>query len=422
MSRPSPAEPSPTGPSPSGRPAATQPSTPRRISARLVVLLGALTALGPMTIDLYLPALPRMTQDLQTNNSLLQLTLSAALVGLAVGQAVSGPVSDAVGRRRPLLVGLAAYVGASIVCAFAQSVGVLIAARLLQAFAGAAGIVIARAIVRDLVSGREIARLFSMLLLVTGLAPILAPVVGGQLLRLGGWRVLFGALAVFGVALFVAVYAGFRDSLPVERRRQGGAADALRTYLRLARDRAFMGYALAGGFGFASMFAYISGSPFVYQEVFGISPQIFGILFGVNGVGLMIFSQTNGRLVHRIDPHTLLGVGQVSALTGAGLLVAGAVTGIGGVAGVLVPLFVAVASFGMVGPNAVALGLSYHPEAAGTASALMGTLQFAIGAAVGPLVTVSEVRSAVPMAVVVLACAAIGLVARLALTGASRAR
>jgi DHA1 family bicyclomycin/chloramphenicol resistance-like MFS transporter len=397
-------------------PSPPDPAVPRRIAAGLVVLLGGLTALGPMTIDLYLPALPRMTRELETSETLLQLTLTAALVGLAVGQAVVGPISDAVGRRRPLLVGLAAYVLASVVCVVAPTIEVLIAGRLLQALAGAAGIVVARAIVRDLVSGREVARLFSMLLLVTGLAPILAPVVGGQLLRFGGWRVLFGVLAAFGVVLFLAVLLGLRDSLAPERRRVGGINDALHTYARLARDRAFLGYALAGGFGFAGMFAYISASPFVYQEVFGISPQVYGLLFGANGVGLMVFSQTNGRLVRRIDPHRLLAVGQLISLLGAVLLVVGAATSAAGVPGVLVPLFVAIASFGMVGPNAMALGLARHPEAAGTASALIGTLQFVIGAVVGPLVTVVQVRSALPMAVVVAGCVAIGLAARVALT------
>ncbi|NYH88185.1 Bcr/CflA family multidrug efflux MFS transporter [Actinopolymorpha rutila] len=397
---------------------AEQPSeqTRRRIAPGLIVLLGGLTALGPMTIDLYLPALPHMTRELHSSQTLLQLTLTAALVGLAVGQAVVGPLSDAVGRRRPLLVGLGTYAVASVVCAVAPTVELLVTGRLVQALGGAAGIVIARAIVRDLVSGREIARLFSLLLLVTGLAPILAPVVGGQLLRLGSWRMLFGVLTAFGVVLFVGVLLELRESLPAERRRQGGARDAANSYLRLVRDRSFLGYALAGGFGFAGMFAYISGSPFVYQGVFGISPQFYGVLFGLNGLGLMAFSQTNGRLVRRVDPRRLLAIGQFTSLAGAALLVLAAATSVGGVVGVLLPLFVAVASLGMVGPNAMALGLAQHPDMAGTASALIGTLQFVVGALAGPLVTAVQVRSALPMAMVVAGCVVLGILARVILT------
>ncbi|MFD2078677.1 MFS transporter, DHA1 family, bicyclomycin/chloramphenicol resistance protein [Actinopolymorpha cephalotaxi] len=402
---------------PAGEPVARPPeATRRRIAPTLIILLGGLTALGPMTIDLYLPALPHMTRELHTSQTLLQLTLTAALVGLAAGQAVVGPLSDAVGRRRPLLVGLGTYAVASVVCAVAPTIEVLVAGRVVQALGGAAGIVIARAIVRDLVSGREIARLFSLLLLVTGLAPILAPVVGGQLLRLGSWRMLFGVLTAFGVVLLLGVVFGLRETLPAERRRQGGARDAAHSYLRLARDRSFLGYALAGGLGFAGMFAYISGSPFVYQEVFGISPQFYGVLFGLNGLGLMAFSQANGRLVRRVDPRRLLVIGQFTSLAGAVLLVLAAATSFGGVVGVLLPLFVAVASLGMVGPNAMALGLSQHPEMAGTASALIGTLQFVVGALAGPLVTAVQVRSALPMATVVAGCVVLGILARVILT------
>lgn len=385
----------------------------------MIVLLGALVALGPMTIDLYLPALPQMTVDLGTTESMLQLTLTAAVVGLAVGQLIAGPISDAVGRRVPMLAGLAGYVAASTLCALAPTIEVLAVARVFQAFAGAAGIVVARAVVRDLVSGRELARLLSTLLLVSGLAPILAPVLGGQLLLVGGWRMLFGVLAAFGVVLFVAVLVGLRDSLPPERRQRGGLADALRAYTGLLRDRAFLGYALAGGFGFGAMFAYISGSSFVYQQVFAISPQLYGVLFGLNGVGLMLAAQLNGRVVRRVEPRRMLTVGQVGALTAAVLLVVGAATSVAAPYGVLVPLFFTIATVGLVGPNAQALGLARYPEAAGTAAAVLGMTQFIIAALTGPLVTASSVRSAVPMAATVAGSALIGLVARVALARAN---
>jgi DHA1 family bicyclomycin/chloramphenicol resistance-like MFS transporter len=289
-----------------------------------------------------------------------------------------------------------------------------------QAVSGAAGIVVARAVLRDLVSGRELARLLSMLLLVSGMAPILAPMIGGQLLLVGGWRALFAVLAAFGAVLFLAVLAGLPDSLPPERRQRGGLARALHAYTGLLRDRVFLGYALAGGFSFGAMFAYISGSSFVYQQVFGISPQLYGVLFGLNSVGLLLAAQANGRLVRRVEPRHLLAVGQLGALASAALLVVGAVTSVGEPYGVLVPLFVTIATVGLVGPNAQALALARYPESAGTAAAVLGMTQFTVATLTGPLVTASSVRSAAPMAVVVAGSTAVGLVARLVLTRAGR--
>jgi DHA1 family bicyclomycin/chloramphenicol resistance-like MFS transporter len=387
-----------------------------KVGLKLVVMLGSLTAFGPMTIDLYLPALPRMTEELGTTESRLQLTLTACLIGLAVGQVIIGPISDAVGRRKPLLVGMAIYTVASIACAVSPNVELLIAARVVQALAAAAGQVTARAIIRDLVSGAEIARLLSLLMLVTGVAPILAPVVGGQLLRFGSWRLMFVVLAIFGAVLFFAVWRMLPDTLAVERRRQGSIRDTLGAYGRVARDRYFLGYALATAIGFAAMFAYLSGSSFVYQDVFDISPQWYGVLFGLNGLGLVIVSQINGRLVRRFDPHVLLDTGQVIGLCTAVVMLLSAITGIGGTAGVLVPLFLTIASRTLVMPNATALGLTRYPDAAGTASAMQGTLQFVIASAVGPLVTMFGVTSAVPMCAVMVGCLVLSLLVRIALT------
>lgn len=394
------------------------PAPPRtRIGVALVFLLGSLTAFPPLTIDLYLPALPQMTGDLHTNEPTLQLTLTACLIGLAVGQAILGPVSDSLGRRRPLLAGVAVYALASAACALAPNVGILVGARFVQAVAGAAGVVIARAIVRDLVAGAEIARVLSTLLLVTGLAPILAPFLGSQLIRITDWRGLFWVLTGIGAVLFAATARWLRETLPPERRRAGGLAQTGRAYAALAGDRTFMGYALASGLAFAALFAYISGSPFVYQDVFGLSPQLFGVLFGVNSLGLILLAQVNGRIVGRFGPRRMLFIGLSFGLAGGVLLILAATTMALGVPGVLVALFLSVASLGMVMPNATALGLSSHPDMAGTASAMMGTLQFGIGAVIGPLTTSAGVTSAVPMAVVIASCLAVAIATVLGLTG-----
>lgn len=371
-----------------------------QVTTGLIILLGSMTALGPLTIDFYLPALPEMADDLHTSEAPLQLTLTASLVGLALGQAVLGPMSDVVGRRRPLVIGLLCYAVASAACVVAPNVGVLIAARLVQAFAGAAGQVIARAIVRDVVAGRSVARVLSMLLLVTGAAPILAPMLGGQMLAFASWRGLFALLTVYGLVVAVIVFFRLPETLPPERRGSGGLVPAGRTYAVLLRDRIFVGYALVGGIGFGAMFAYLSGSSFVYQEVFGLSPQMYGLVFGLTAVALVGCSQLNVLLLRWFDPRSVLNVGQLVGLSGGALLLVAALVPSLGLTGIVVAFIIAVGTRGLVMPNATALCLNRHPEVAGSASALVGTVQFAVGALVGPLVTITEVRSAVPMAVV----------------------
>jgi len=394
-----------------------------RTPARLVVLLGALVALGPLTVDLYLPALPRMTVDLRTTESMLQLTLTASVVGSALGQLVAGPISDAVGRRLPMLAGLAGYVATSVLCALAPTIEVLIVARVAQAVSGAAGIVVARAVLRDLVSGRELARLLSVLVFVSGMAPIVAPVIGGQLLRVGGWRTLFVVLAAFGTVLLVVLLVALPESLPPDRRQRGGVPKALRAYVGLLVDPVFVGYALAGGFAFGALFGYISGSSFVFEGVFGLSPQQFSLLFAVNSLGLMLAAQTNGRLVRRlVEPRRMLTMGQLAAVASAGVLVAAAATSFAGLYGVVVPLFFVVATFGLVTPNAQALALARYPESAGTAAAVLGAAQFAIASFTGPMATAVAVTSALPMAVVVAGSMVLGLAARVLLTRAEGGR
>ena len=394
------------------------PRSPRR--AQLVIILGALTAFGPLSIDMYLPALPSLSRDFGASTSQTQLTLSACLLGLAAGQAIAGPISDALGRRRPLLVGLTAYALASLLCVVAPSVFVLVALRFVQGTAGAAGIVIARAIVRDLHSGVAAARFFSLLMLVTGLAPILAPILGGLLLRFTSWRGVFIILAIIGTLLLLAAAVGLGETLPPDRRQSGGIHTALATFYQLLTNRSFIGYALPCGLAFAAMFAYISGSPFVLQSSYGISPQLFSIIFGTNALGLMTSGQVNGRLVGRVSPRRLLTIGLTATATGGAALLSVVTIGGIGLGGVLPPLFVVVSSLGFVLPNATALALSDHPRTAGSASALIGVLQFAIGATAAPLVGVAGPRTILPMSIVI-ASLGISALAAFLLLGRSRA-
>ncbi|NIJ13146.1 DHA1 family bicyclomycin/chloramphenicol resistance-like MFS transporter [Saccharomonospora amisosensis] len=385
-------------------------------TARYALILGGLTAFGPLSVDMYLPALPTMTQDLHSTDTALQLTLAAFIVGLGVGQLVVGPLSDAWGRRRPLLVGIAVFVVASVLCAISPSAEALIAARTLQAFGAAAGVVIARATVRDLYSGIAMARFFSMLMLVTGLAPILAPVIGGQLLAVTSWRGIFWALTGFGVLLLTVAAFALPEPLPPSRRRPARFGSVMRTYGGLLSDRLFLGYALAIGMAFAGMFTYISGSSFVLQGVYGLSPVEYSIVFGVNGLGLVTASQVNGRIVGRFQQRSLLLTGLLATMAGALGMVAAAVFGLG-LAGLLPPLFVLVSSIGLIMPNATSLALADHPHTAGSASALLGVVQFLVGGAASPLVGAFGEGSAVPMATIMavsglLALASFGVLTR----------
>jgi len=373
---------------------------------RTIVVLGGLTAVAPLSVDMYLPALPQLAGDLSTGTSTAQLTLTACVFGLALGQAVAGPLSDAWGRRRPLMIGLAAYAAASLLCVAAPNVQTLIALRLVQGMAGAAGIVIARAVVRDRYDGVAAARYFSTLMLVNGLAPILAPVLGGQLLRVTPWPGVFAVLAGIGVALLLAALAWLEESLPPERRAAGGLGATLRTFRSLLADRAFTGYTAALALSFAAMFAYISGAPFVLQDVFGLSPQAFSAVFGVNALGIVAAGQVGGRLAGRVPLRRLLGAGLAVEAAGAVALVSAVLAG-AGLAAVLPALFLLVAAQGLILPNATALALSGRPpQVAGSASALIGVGQFAVGGAVAPLAGIAGPDTAVPMAVTIAVVAA----------------
>lgn len=363
-------------------------AAPQTLGQRLtlIVVLGALIALGPLTIDMYLPALPAITADLMTTTATIQLTLTGTLVGLALGQLVIGPLSDSLGRRRPLLAGASLHVIASVLAVIAPNVAVLGALRVLQGVGAAAGMVIAMAIVRDLFRGRAAATLLSRLILVMGVAPVIAPTIGGELLRFTSWRGVFAALAIYGLVIIPAAAFTLRETLPPERRRSSGVRATLRTYGGLLHDRVFVGLVLVAGLTMAGLFGYVAGSSFVFQQQFGLDQQQFGLLFGAGAIFLIGATQLNAYLLRRFEPRQLL-LGSVIAGTVAGIILFGtAMTGTGGIVGVIVPLWAVLFACGLAFPNAPALALGRHGEAAGTAAALLGAVQFGVGAIVSPMV------------------------------------
>lgn len=376
------------------------PVVPRR-PWRTVLLLGSLIALGPLSIDMYLPALPDLTDDLAATPSAVQLTLTGVLLGLGLGQLLIGPLADIYGRKRPLLIGIGVHVITSLVCAVAPSIVVLDVLRVVQGTGAAAASVVAMAVVRDLFTGSAAAAVISRLVMVMGLAPVLAPSLGSAVLELGSWRTVFVVLAGLGVLLFALAAVALRETLPPERRAAAGVRSTLQGYGVLLRDRTLLGFMVVASLTMAAVFAYVSGASFVLQDGFGLDKRTFGLVFGIGAVGLIAASQVNVTLLRRFDPATILSTAlTVAALAGAALLV-DAVTGAGGILGILVPLWVVLAMVALSGPNATALALSEHGDRAGAASALLGAAQFAVGAAVAPLAGLGEAGSAVPMAVTI---------------------
>lgn len=385
----------------------THPTSPATttITPAVLLVLGLLSAIAPFATDLYLPAFPQMTVDLSASATSVQLTLTAFLVGVTIGQLVLGPLSDRLGRIAPLVAGGALCVAASTVAATAPTVEVLVVARLLQGLGGAAGMVIGRAVITDLATGRAAARAFSLMMMVGGVAPVIAPVIGGLLVQPLGWRGLLGIVLALSAVMLAAVVLLLRETHPRDRRI---AARARRGTSRALRSRSFISYAVAFGFAFAAMMAYISASPFVYQDMIGMGELAYGVAFGVNAAGLIVSSAISARLAQKVEPARLVRTG-VSVLVGASLaLMALAVTAAPAWT-LAVPLFFAVVSLGPVLGNATALALSAARHATGSASAVIGALQFGLAAAVSPLVSLGGTSTAVPLAIVMSIAAVIAL-------------
>jgi DHA1 family bicyclomycin/chloramphenicol resistance-like MFS transporter len=366
----------------------------------MAFMLASLVSLGPAVNDMYLPAFPIMAEDLSTSASLVQLSLTACLLGLAIGQLIAGSLSDIYGRRTPLLIGLIIFIISSILCALSSSIWFLIVLRFIQGMAGAAGIVIARATVRDLYSGVELTKFFALLMLINGAAPILSPIIGGQLLLFTSWSGIFLVLSIIGVVILLVVTFGLSETLPLEKRSKGGIKNTLLTFRRLLSDRLFMGYALSQGLVFAAMFAYIAGSPFVLQIIYHVSPQIFSILFGINGLGIIIASQLTARLASHINLSKLFISGLIIASIGGVTLLVMILFG-AGLYAILPPLFLVVSSVGIVSTTSFSLAMENQSQSAGSAAALIGVISFILGAVVSPLVGIGGSYTAIPLGVVI---------------------
>jgi MFS transporter, DHA1 family, multidrug resistance protein len=351
-----------------------------------VVLLGALAFLPAATTDMYLPSLPDVARDLSTTSAGAQMTISGVLVGGALSQLFMGPLSDRFGRRRPAVIGLAAYVAVALLCAVAASIGQLLALRVLQGVVGAAASVVAMAVIGDRYRGAEAARLMSRLWIAIAVAPILAPLAGTFVAERWGWRAVFTVLALLGAVLALAVARSLPETLPPERRIASGPGASLSGYGRLLRDPRFVALALLPGLGLALIMSYVTGSPFVFQEEYGLTAQQFALVFGLGATSMMVGSQVNATLVRRVGPVRLLRAALPAVVLSTAVLLAVTATHAGGAIGVVVPLWFTVALLASVISNASALALSRHPERSGTASAVIGFLQGALGGAVSPLV------------------------------------
>lgn len=378
------------------------------MNLRMVLILGALSAFGPLAIDFYLPAFPAMAQAFATDEKHVQATLAAYFLGLSIGQLAYGPVADRFGRRKPLMFGVTLFTLASLACAYAPNLDTLVVARFVQALGGCAGMVLSRAIVSDKCDPVASAKVFSQLMLVMGLAPILAPMLGGVLVNLAGWQSIFLALSLFSAGCLLAVSLGLPESLPAHIPRQP-LSGALRQYLRLLADRIFLGHALTGGIAIAGMFAYIAGSPFVFIKLYGVPAEHYGWLFGANAAGFILVAQVNARLLAKRGPAFLLARAVWLYLVAGLVLLGVAALRPAQLWPLLVPLFICIASLGCIIPNASACAMSGQGARAGSASALMGCVQFSVAAGAAALVGLLHDGSAVPMALVISLCGALAV-------------
>jgi DHA1 family bicyclomycin/chloramphenicol resistance-like MFS transporter len=385
---------------------------------RMIVVLGLLVALGPLTIDMYLPALPRIADDLSVSSSVVQLTLTGTLAGLALGQLIIGPLSDSLGRRRPLMAGIVLHMLASVVCFFAPNIEVLGVARGVQGIGAAATMVVSFAVVGDLFPESVAATVFSRLMLVLGVAPVIAPSFGAAVLLNASWHWVFAALVVLAGALLLLAALALPETLPPSHRRPLKVAGIAKTYLGLFRDVRFVVLVLIAALAMSGLFAYVAGASFVLQGRYGLDQQTFALVFGAGAVALIGATQVNVVLLRRFPPASIV-VWALVASTAAGAVFVGlAASGVGGLAAFVVPVWAILAAMGLVIPNAPALALSRHPEAAGTAAALLGAAQFSLGAAVAPLVGVLG-NDEFALAVVMTSGAGIALLALL-VAGVSR--
>ncbi len=370
----------------------------KRMMALLTIFLGMLAAIAPLSTDMYLPALPEMMEDFDVAPSMIQLTLTASMAGMALGQIVAGPVSDEQGRRKPLMIGMLVFAVSSAACVFVKSIYIFLVFRFIQGCSGGAGIVIARAIARDVCKGPALTRFFSMLMLVNGLAPILAPVIGGQILRFSTWEGVFVLLTVIGVVLTICAII-MTETLSARRRVEGGVFASLKGFKGLFSQKYFMGHCVMQCFGFAAFFAYISGSSFVFQNIYHVSPQVFSLIFGINGIGLMISGALTGRLAGRVEDWKILRTALYVAVIGSVLLLAGFIIHMP-LPAVIVVLFFTVSTLSCMATSSFSLAMQAQGRNAGSASALIGFFSMISGAVMAPVVGIAGSYTAIPMGIV----------------------
>jgi len=367
----------------------------------MAIMLGCLAGMGPLCTDLYLPALPQIANNLNANASLVQFSLTATLFGVAIGQIFIGPNSDVNGRKKPLLISLIIFIITSFMCSLATSIWELIIFRFIQGLAGSGGIVLSRAIACDLYSGPALTKFFSLLMLINGIAPVFSPVIGGQILALSDWKGIFFTLGLFSIILTLAVIFGMKESLPEERRSAGSLKATFVTFKQLLSDRIFVGYTLVQGFIVAGLFAYIAGSPFVLQTIYGLSAKIFSFCFAINGMGIMLFAQLTGYFTGKFSEKQLLVFGLNLALLCSVLLLAMSIIKVS-IIFVLIQLFIIVSCIGITTTASFSLAIQRQPHSAGSAAGLLGVVSFIFGAIASPLVGLGSGATAIPMAMVVM--------------------
>ncbi|MGE5721568.1 MAG: multidrug effflux MFS transporter [Sphingomonadales bacterium] len=376
-------------------------STGYKASFGLVVMLGALTAFAALTIDMYLPGLPEIVRDLHAPAAGGALTVAAFYIGMCMGQLFHGPISDRMGRRRPLLAGIALYVLTTLGAAFAPSIESLIFLRFLQGLGGCAGLVLSRAFVRDRFEPQESAHLFSLLLLILSLSPILAPLIGSTILLFASWRAIFLVLAVFGTVTGIAVFFALPETRSAATAEQARGENPFQSYWAVLRERDVVGYALATGFAHAGLLTYLATTPDVVVTMFGKSPQVFGWVIAVNGIGLILANYVNRRLLGRYGYDFILRRANICSLICSGVLLANSITGFGGLWGILIPLFFIVGAIGFTQPNGLAGAMARDPKRAGSTSAVVGSLQFGLGAVGASIAGALHDGTARPMAAVI---------------------
>ena len=386
-------------------------TAPSRV--RMIAVLGALVALGPLTIDMYLPALPKIADDLSVSSSVAQLTLTGTLAGLALGQLIVGPLSDSLGRRRPLMAGIVLHMLASLVCLFAPNIAVLGVARGLQGMGAAAAMVVAIAVVGDLYADSVAATVMSRLMLVLGVAPVVAPSLGAAVLLKASWHWVFAALVVLAGGLLLLAALALPETLPASHRRPLKVRSIAATYVEVIRDVRFVMLVLVAALAMSGLFAYIAGASFVLQGHYGLDQQAFALVFGAGAVALIGATQFNVVLLRRFAPQSIVVWALVAASLAGVVFVGLSYEHIGGLPGFVLPIWAILAAMGLVIPNAPAVALSRHPDAAGTAAALLGAAQFGLGAAVAPLVGVLG-NNEIALALVMTAGMVIALLALLA--------